>query len=65
MSSLGNTCLSVLKEIAQVQIAQVQMAHGIPKQLIFLWHILTAHVAKSKPTLLGFLGQQTLVYNEA
>ncbi len=60
MSSLGNTCLSVLKKIAQVQMAQ-----GRPEQLISLQHILTVHAAKSKPTLLGFLGQQTLVYNEA
>ena len=60
MSSLGNTCLSVSKEIAQVQMAQ-----GTPEQLISFWDILTLHAAISKPTLLGFLGQQTLIYNEA
>ena len=60
MSSLGNTCLSVLKEIAQVQMAQ-----DTPEQLISFGTVLTMHAAESKPTLLGFFGQQTLIYNEA
>ena len=67
MSSLGNTCLSAWKQVEKLSDST---ATGCLKAKIS-WHsalfILggAAAVSEHKPTLLSFLGQQTLINDQA